>query len=176
MPKYLTVIDLIWVSGPTSSLLRSQSWALEAGRWATHSYEVNNLFIIALYYVTILSASPAWKFVNFYKKIYLNFLLITQIILLKWLPLAIMLKSVSKVNWSVDVFWFVCTVCIWVSWHHSMWHHDNYVKDQGQKIRAKICNYYCPDFALIGYHSKIMAAWNRGIIMAHMHCHLPGKI
>ncbi len=38
---------------------------LVAGPWATHSYQVNNLYIIPLYYVTILSVSPVRKWVNF---------------------------------------------------------------------------------------------------------------
>ncbi len=50
----LTVTDLIWVNGPRSSLQ-----ALEAAPRVTYSYQVNNLC-----YVTILSASSAWKLVN----------------------------------------------------------------------------------------------------------------
>ncbi len=61
---------------------------------------------------------------------YLHVLLITKIILLKWLPSAIMPKSVSKVGdwWT---FFGLFTVCIWVSWRYSTWHHDNWVKNQG---------------------------------------------
>ncbi len=40
---------------------------LEAGPRATHSYRVNNLFIIALCYVTILSAFSAQKCVNVFE-------------------------------------------------------------------------------------------------------------
>ncbi len=36
-------------------------------RLATHSYQVNNLFIIPLCYVTILSASSAWRHDNYVK-------------------------------------------------------------------------------------------------------------
>ncbi len=62
-------------------------------------------------------------------KTYLHVLLITKIILLKWLPSAIMPKSVSKVGdwWT---FFGLFTVCIWVSWRHSTWCYDNYIKKE----------------------------------------------
>ncbi len=120
-----------WVARvPASRAWDGRSRCLEARPRATHSYKVNNLLIKKnLYYVTTLSASPVWKWVNCFKKIYLHFLLITKIILLKWLPSAKMSKSVSKVS-DQQTFFGLLTVCIWASWCHSTWHHDNYIKNE----------------------------------------------
>ncbi len=100
-------------------------------------------------------------------KTYLHVLLITKIILLKWLLSAIMPKSVSNVSdqWK---FFGLFTVFIWVSWRHSTWRHDNYVKkechstwrldnwvkNQGQKIIIALILLSLDPIVKSGLHSQ----------------------
>ncbi len=70
---YIIKLIVVWYLTYKINLLKLHAIinALEAGPWATHSYQANNLFIIPLWYFTVLSASLVQKWVKFKKK-YIN--------------------------------------------------------------------------------------------------------
>ncbi len=109
-----------WPRGPASRAWDCRWRALEAGPRATYSYQVNNLFIIPLCYVTILSASSARKCVNFFKKhIYMFYWLRKSYYWCDYLQLSCRNRSVKSV---IGRRFLICLLCAYEC--HDVTAHD----------------------------------------------------
>ncbi len=95
--------------GPASRAQDRRSRSLEAGPRATHSYQVNNLFIIPLCCFTILSASSARKYVKKkLKHIYMFYWLRKAYYWSDYLQLSCRNRSVKSVIGGCFLVWLLC--------------------------------------------------------------------
>ncbi len=110
-----------WVARGPASRARDHSWsALETGPRAPHSYQVKNLFIIPLCYVTILSTSSTLKCVNVFKKhIYMFYWLWKSYYWSDHLHLSCRNQSVKSL---VGRRFLVCWLCVYEC--HDVTAHD----------------------------------------------------